>query len=93
MNILVKCYLQKEAGLPSLAAENIGKRLAQLGHFLMQPKVLAPAAMAGGAAGMYELENLGQQRIQAEQEAAQLRQILEANPELLNEGLMPDEQQ
>lgn len=93
MNILVQYYLQKEAGLPALAAQNIGKRLTQLGHLLIKPKVFVPAMLGGGAIGTYELGNLEKQRNQIEQEADQLRLMLEANPELLNAGLMPDEQQ
>jgi len=65
--------------------EEIAERLSSVGKTLAKPQVIAPAALATGAAGMYGLEDLGQQRIQAEQQAAQLRQLLKEHPELLDE--------
>jgi len=79
-------FFEKTAAGPRINFRGIGKQL-------MRPRVVAPAALAGGAAAMYGIDSTGKKQLDAQAEAAELRQLLNQHPELMTMGLEGAQQQ
>lgn len=81
-------YLEKHAFRGAIPyAARAGQFLGGAGRRLMSRPGLVGAGVLGGAGGMYGLREMGLRQQRAEQEAEELRQLLAAYPELLNEPM------
>jgi hypothetical protein len=90
LNMREKVAAMRKAALPyGAAAKAVGRGLRS------KPGLLG-LGLAGGSGGMAGIREMGLRQQRLEQEAQELRQFLEAYPELLNEPLyegMPQQQQ
>jgi hypothetical protein len=66
--------------------------LKRLGQLLGSRGALAGMGAAAGAGGLLGLQSAGANELQNEQEAEELRQLLEQYPELMNEPMMGEQQ-